>query len=133
MSISFVLYTAGGLLFAIAPHFSHSLADSLLRRLPPLSGWEPTPATEVYNWTVLSVSMMATISACAFIAWRDPRHYRALAVPIMCSKGLSSAAGLLLLVTHAHYAIYLAIFLTDFPLLVITFVLWRRFYVEENP
>jgi hypothetical protein len=75
--------------------------------------------------------MMATISACAFFAWRDPPRYRALAIPIMCSKALSSIAGLLLLVTHARYAIYLVIFLTDFPLLVITFVLWRRFDREK--
>lgn len=133
MSVSFVLYGLGGIAFAAFPRLSHSLPDQVLRRLPPLSSWEALPSPEAWNWTILSVSMMATISTCAFLAWREPVRCRNLAVPIVISKFVSSAGGLAMLLGGARHTIYLAIPLVDFPLGLITLILWSRLRREESP
>ena len=126
MKASVVMYGVVGLLFAVAPGTAHALPDALLRSLPFFADWTALPAAEAHNWTALAISMMATITACSALAARDPVRNRDFAIPVMVSKGVSSAAGLILLAVHARYAFYVAIFCADFPLLVVTWLLWRR-------
>ncbi|HCP47018.1 MAG TPA: hypothetical protein DIU15_13310 [Deltaproteobacteria bacterium] len=125
MQVSAALYALGGLTFAVLPRWSFALGDRLYRQLPGLADWPAPPETAVFAWTVLAVSMMATITTCCFLAARAPGSGRLFAVPVIVSKGLSSVGGLFLLAVHAKYPIYLGLFLTDFPLLVITWVLFR--------
>jgi len=125
MQASVLLYAVGGASFAAFPRWSFELGDRLYRQAPGVADWPSPPETAVFAWTVLAVSMMATITTCSFFAARDPVDGRLFAVPVMVSKALSSAGGLLLLFLHAKYPIYLGLFLTDFPLLVVTWVLYR--------
>ncbi len=126
MWISAAMYGLGGLAFAVAPELAHGLPDQLFRLLPPLSDWAPLPETAAYNWHGLAVGMMATITVCSVYAARDPVRNKDFAVPVMASKAVSSFAGLAALALHAKFAFYIVIFCTDFPLLVITWLLWRR-------
>jgi len=126
MRISAALYAAGGLAFAVSPATSHEDVDALARWALGPGGWEPMPPTAAHSWTALAVSMMATIAVCAWLAGSNPIRNKDFAVPVMVSKAVSSAGGLLLLALHARYAIYLVLFVTDFPLLLLTFLLWRR-------
>ncbi len=120
------MYGLGGLAFAVAPDLAHGLPDALYRKVPMLADWPALPEAEAHNWTGLAISMMATITACAILAARDPARNRDFAIPIMVAKGVSSGGGLILLAVHAKFAFYLVIFFTDFPLLIITWLLWRR-------
>jgi len=125
MQLSVLLYAGGGLTFAAFPRWSFALGDTLYRQLPGLADWPTPPETAVFAWTVLAVSMMATITTCCILAARSPVDGRLFALPVIVSKALSSLGGLLLLGIHAKYPIYLGLFLTDFPLLVITWLLFR--------
>ena len=113
MKISGWLYGAGGLTFAVLPGLSHQLPDALARQLLPFVSWTPMPPTAAYSWTALGVSMMVTISACAFLAARDPQAHRDFALPIMLSKAVSSLGGVLALVFHEPMAIYLCLLYTS--------------------
>jgi hypothetical protein len=126
MRVSVALYALGGLAFAVSPSTAHGDVDALFRLLPGLSAWDPMPATLAHSWTALSVSMMATISACCWFAAKNPLKNKDFAVPVMVSKAVSSVGGILLLLVHARYAIYLVLFTTDFPLFLLTLFLWRR-------
>ena len=126
MRISAWLYGAGGLAFAVLPGLSHELPAAVARQLLGWVDWTPMPPTASYSWHALAVSMMATIAVCSWFAGRDPLRNRDFAVPVMFSKGVSSLVGGLALFLHAPMAIYLVLVLTDFPLLVVTWLLWRR-------
>jgi hypothetical protein len=126
MAFSALLYGLGALAFAVAPNLAHSLPDAAYRMLPPFADWEPLPDALALNWHGLAVSMMITITVCSVFAARDPVRNKDFAVPVMFSKGTSSVLGLAALALHAKYAFYVCIVLTDFPLLVITWLLWRR-------
>ncbi len=126
MTVSAVLYGAGAAAFALFPALAHGLPDAAYRLLPPFSDWDPLPETLAYNWHGLAVSMMVTITVCSVFAARDPVRNRDFAVPVMFSKVTSSVLGIAALLLHHQYAFYVCIFFTDFPLFVVTYLLWRK-------
>ena len=125
MRFSAVLYLLGGLSFAVLPEFSFAFPEKILLAVMGLD-WPPMPATSVYHWATLAVSMMATITACSALAGRNGERDMDFAVPVMVSKGVSSIGALLALGLHGNYAVYLLVFLTDFPLMIVTWWFWSR-------
>ncbi len=125
MRFSAVLYCLGGLGFALMPEMSFALPERALLTVLGLD-WEPMPRTTVYHWATLAVSMMATITICSVLAGRNGQRDRDFAIPVMVSKGVSSVGALLALGLHGSYAVYLLVFLTDFPLMLLTWWFWSR-------
>ena len=125
MRISAVLYGLGGLSFAVFPEFSFAFPEKLLLSVFGLE-WPPMPVTSVYHWATLAISMMATITVCSVLAGRNGQRDMDFAIPVMVSKGVSSIGALLALALHGSYAVYLLVFLTDFPLMLITWWFWSR-------
>ncbi len=82
-----------------------------------------TPAE--YFWVFLSFSMMMTIAACSYIASKDIRKNRSVIIPIILSKLASSLSALTFYYSRGIFA-YLAIFITDFPLLLLTLYLYLK-------
>jgi hypothetical protein len=124
MLISAALYAIGGLSFAVSPGESFGAWDRRIRKLFGL-GWEDIPAVTIHHWTVLAISMMATITVCSLLAARDPVRNRDFAVPVMVSKAVSTLGALILLATEQPYGAYLLVIATDFPLLALTWWFWR--------
>ena len=125
MRFSAVLYALGGLGFALAPELSFALPEQVLLNVLGLD-WTPMPKTSVYHWATLAVSMMATITICSALASRKGERDRDFAIPVMVSKGVSSVGALLALGLHGSFAVYLLVFFTDFPLMLLTWWFWSR-------
>ena len=122
---SAALYAASGLFFAVAPHVTLRIA----------AAGEPIafgPGARM--WHALSISMMAMLSMCCYFAGRAPRENRRFLLPVMLSKGISTAmAALTLLSWNAFHpeawagrrTLWAAI-TTDFPLLLATaWLFWK--------
>jgi hypothetical protein len=67
-------------------------------------------------WLALAIANMATITTCAWLAAGDIRRRRALVYPIIVSKFVSSATGLLLFVRWTLAFPFLATALVDLPI-----------------
>ena len=78
-----------------------------------------------YFWVFLSFSMMMTIAACSYIASKDIRKNRSVIVPIILSKFASSLSALTFYCSRGIFA-HLAIFITDFPLALLTLYLYEK-------
>src|SRR2546425_8304695 len=70
-------------------------------------------------WLALAIANMATITTCAWLAAADVRRRRALVYPIIVSKLVSSATGILLFVRWALAFPFLATALVDLPIAII--------------
>ncbi len=116
---SAALYAASGLFFAVLPSLTLRLAASG----QPL---EFGPGARL--WHTLSISMMAMLALCCFLAGRSPRENRRFLVPVLLSKAVSSGMAALSLLTlaagsadaNAGRRSLLATIGTDFPLLLVT-------------
>ena len=69
--------------------------------------------------------MMMTIAACSYIASKDIRKNRSVIVPIILSKLASSLSALTFYYSRGIFA-HLAIFITDFPLALLTLYLYVK-------
>ena len=78
-----------------------------------------------YFWVFLSFSMMMTIAACSYVASKDIRKNRSVIIPIILSKLASSLSALTFYYSRGIFA-YLAIFITDFPLALLTLYLYVK-------
>lgn len=91
------------------------------------AGFAEVPAPPIGGpWWPLAVSMMAMITVICALAWQDVRRHRGLIPILLVSKGVSSAVGLgaFFLVARAFH--YMVVFTTDFPIFVLTAVLYVR-------
>ena len=70
-------------------------------------------------WLALAIANMATITTCAWLAAADVRRRRALVYPIIVSKLVSSATGILLFVRWTLAFPFLATALVDLPIAII--------------
>lgn len=89
-----------------------------------------TPAE--YFWVFLSFSMMMTIAACSYVASKDIRKNRSVIVPIILSKLASSLSALTFYYSRGIFA-HLAIFITDFPLALLTLYLYMKAQTGRIP
>ena len=122
---SAALYAASGLFFAAQPHLTLRIAAAF----EPISFG---PGARL--WHTLSVSMMAMLALCCYLAGRAPRENRRFLLPVILSKAVSTGmAALTLMSWNAWHAeawagrrtLWTAIG-TDFPLLVATaYLFWR--------
>ncbi len=126
MAVSGWAYALAGLSFAFFPDLPRRFAEGFWFAVPGTADWVPMQAGAGDPWLALGVSMMATISACAFLAAKDPARLGDCALSVVVSKATSSVMGLGLFFFQAHHPLYLTVATTDLPLCVATWVLWRR-------
>jgi len=124
MQISVFLYILSGTAFATMPNAVFGGLDEAMRILPMFADWPAMPDTQVFAWTALGMSNMTSLIACCWFVARDPVKYRDFAVVVLVSKATTSLGGLVALVVHAKYPLYVMFFAADFPVLVLTGVLW---------
>jgi hypothetical protein len=121
MAASAAVYALGGIAFL-------ALNDHLLQGLNLFGASLGLPPAALGDrfWLTLSGSMMMTIATCSYFAARDVRRHAAMCIPVIVSKAVSSAMGLLFFFTSGHVLAYGVVTLTDFPLFVATLWLYRR-------
>jgi len=118
------LYAGAGLFFAAMPRWTLKLAAA---------GDRLTFQPGARLWHILAISMMAMLALCCWLASRAPRENRAFLLPVMLSKAVSTGVALAMLAAWhpvspealAGRRTLLTIAGTDFPLLVLTFWIWR--------
>ncbi len=114
-----VVYALGALGFGLTPRLTFRLVT--LDRAPV--GWTP----QAMFWNVLAVAMMTAIAtACLVVAGR-PRERRHALLPVVVAKLTSSGLAALHLVRFrsAGSMALIAIIATDFPLFVLTLLVYR--------
>lgn len=124
MHISFYLYIISGTAFATMPNGVFGGLDQAMRILPMFTDWPAMPETRVFAWTALGMSNMTTLIACCWFTSRDPVKHRDFTVVVLVSKATTSLGGLVALVVHAKYPLYVMFFAADFPVFVFTGLLW---------
>ena len=124
MQISFYLYIVSGTAFATMPNGVFGGIDEAMRLLPMFADWPAMPVTDVFAWTALGMSTMTSLIACCWFVARDPVKYRDVTVVVLISKLTTSLGGLVALLVHAKYPLYVMFFAADFPVFVFTGLLW---------
>ncbi|MBJ92900.1 MAG: hypothetical protein CMP23_00335 [Rickettsiales bacterium] len=124
MQISVFLYIGSGTAFAVAPNGVFSGLDDAMRLLPWFANWPPMPRTEAFAWTALAMANMTSLIACCTLVWRDPYRFRDVTVIVLISKVTTSLGGLIALILHAKYPLYVLFFAADFPVFLFTGLLW---------
>ena len=121
MLICGVVYLLGGIGFWLLPAFNQAIAEVITG----FAGLGTSGALPAPMWLPLGISMMWTIAACALIAGVDPRRNRVFAIPVIVSKGVSTAAAAWFVIRGVGQASALAVVITDLPLLIATLWLYR--------
>lgn len=80
-------------------------------------------------WLSMTFSMMMCITALSIAAWLNIRRNINYIVPLLAAKISSALAGLLLFIFSERYFAYLAVFLVDGSLFLITLILYFRAYI----
>jgi len=144
------LFAIVGFLFLLFPWFMLHIIDKLsenpfvlwiLRDNPLFTwiGWElphakvnahGTPAE--YFWVFLSFSMMMTIATCSYVASKDIRKNRAVIIPLILSKLSSSLSALAFYSAKGVFA-HFVIFISDFPLFLLTLYLYLKAHTGRIP
>jgi uncharacterized protein (DUF362 family) len=142
MKIYSILFLVWGYVFLLFPRFTLEAIDRLgLWLLDENSlfkwlGWElrhgkvyaqgtPQGTDAEYFWVFLSFSMMMTIAACSYIASKDIRKNRSVIVPLILAKLASSLCAFTFYYSRGIFA-YLVIFITDFPLVLLTLYFYLK-------
>jgi uncharacterized protein (DUF362 family) len=142
MKIYSILFLVWGYVFLLFPRFTLEAIDRLgLWLLDENSlfkwlGWElrhgkvyaqgTSQGTDAeYFWVFLSFSMMMTIAACSYIASKDIRKNRSVIVPLILAKLASSLCAFTFYYSRGIFA-YLVIFITDFPLVLLTLYFYLK-------
>jgi uncharacterized protein (DUF362 family) len=138
MRIYSILFLVVGYVFLLFPWFTleeidrfgewffgvNCLLEWLGRELPHAKvNAQGTPAE--YFWVFLSFSMMMTIAACSYISSKDVRKNRSVIFPLILSKLASSLCALIFYYFRGIFA-HLVIFITDFPLFLLTLYLYVK-------
>jgi uncharacterized protein (DUF362 family) len=127
-----ILFLVVGYAFLLFPWFTLKEIDGFSESLFQWLGWElgngkvnAQGTFAEYFWVFLSFSMMMTIAACSYVASKDIRKNRSVIIPIILSKLASSLSALTFYCSRGIFA-YLAIFITDFPLALLTLYLYLK-------
>jgi len=122
MGLSFVLYAGTTVVFCLA----RSQLFDLLSRAGALFGLPETPASSELFWFSLTISMMVMLCVCCAYVVKDPRRNRDFCVPVIFGKASGSLAGILAFLLFRPYPVHITIAVTDLPLGLVTYFLWRR-------
>ena len=125
MGISALLYAGGGLIFLFFPHTLLHVLDSLAGPLH-LATVLPGPLAAERFWNLLAFAMAVTITTASLIVVGDPVGKKDFCIPVLFSKTASWLSALIYFAVISHAFAHLVIFLTDFPLFVVTAVLYAR-------
>jgi uncharacterized membrane protein len=121
MGICAAAYAVGGLVFLAG---NDRVLDSL-NRIGAAAGFPAAPLGDRF-WLSLAGSMMLCIATCSYLAWRDVRRHRAMCLPVVVAKAVSTAAGVTFFLASGKVFAYLVVALTDFPLFAATLWLYLR-------
>ena len=121
-TILLILYVLGGVGFAVLPGTVVDLVNSMGRGLFCL---KPSPAPQGAFYSVLAAGMMATISTCMALVLKDTKRNRPFLLPVFVEKCTSSGLGLVYCLFGEPNSGYLALFVVDFPLALLTLYLYR--------
>ncbi|MBI5367939.1 MAG: hypothetical protein HZA54_12940 [Planctomycetes bacterium] len=112
--------------FVVFAWFAHPLLQFINTvSLALVPGSSPIPDNPERFWFALALSMMAMITYIGAVGWWNVRRYLPLVPVLLLSKFFSSAVGVSLSITQWCPA-YLSIPFSDFPIFLITWVLYRR-------
>lgn len=121
MGICGAVYAVGGLVFLAG---NDRILESL-NRVGAAAGFQAAPLGDRF-WLSLAGSMMLCIATCSSLAWRDVRRHRAMCLPVVVAKAVSTAAGVTFFLASDRVFAYLVVALTDFPLFAATLWLYLR-------
>jgi len=106
--------------------FATPLLFNLINISAELIGAGKTPFQLRNSILLLQTSMMLMITYISYMVWKDVKKNLNMVPVLMLSKIVSSASGLLLFFFSARYFAYLVLAITDFPLFVIVYILYKR-------
>jgi len=150
MRIYAVVFAIGGFVFLLFPWFTLHMIDKLGERRfvlwilseNPLFTWInwELPHAKIdahgtcaeYFWVFLSFSMMMTIATCSYMASKDIRKNRPVIIPVILSKLSSSLAALAFYISKGVFA-HFVIFMSDFPLFLLTLYLYLKAHTGRIP
>lgn len=125
MGISALLYAGGGLIFLFFPRTLLQVLDSFAGPLHLASVLPGALAAERF-WNLLAFAMMVTITTASLMVVRDPVGKKDFCIPVLFSKTASWLSALVYFAVVSRAFAHLVIFLTDFPLFVLTAVFYAR-------
>lgn len=125
MFISAWMYAVSGLSFLFGGGLIVKSINAVSARILPALPLYPLPGAspEGKFWLVLTLSMMAMITYICRAAYIDQRRNGRLVPVLLLSKFCSSVFYMLFFIAYRHLA-NLVGFFTDFPLFVVTLILW---------
>jgi len=125
MGISAFLYFSGGLVFLLLPRPLLELLDAI-GKLLHLAAVLPGAMSAERFWNLLAFSMAMTITTASVLVARDPAANKGFCIPVMFSKAASCLSALVYFLVVSGAFAHLVIFLTDFPLFVLTVFFYQR-------
>ena len=129
MVVYFFSFLGGGISFYLRPE--KTLSDIIT--LGTWLGFAQFEPVKDKFWVILTVSLMATIAACCFMASLKVRETKHYVIPVLVSKLTSSCLGIReFVVGEPHGFQYLVIALVDFPLFVLAFLYYIRAVRSEG-
>lgn len=106
--------------------FATPLLFNLINIVAELIGAGETPLPVQKFHLALTNSMMLMITYISYMVWKDVKKNLNMVPVLMLSKIVSSASGLLFFFFSARYFAYLVLAITDFPIFLIVYILYKR-------
>lgn len=131
MLISSLLYGGAGLVFLFFPRTVLRVLDSFAGPLHLASVLPGALAAERF-WNILAFAMAVTIATASIMVVRDPVGQKDFCIPVLFSKTASWLTALIYFVVFSRAFAHLVIFLVDFPLFVLTAVLYARAHIKAG-
>jgi hypothetical protein len=125
MIISTLLYGGGGLVFLFFPRTLLQVLDSFAGPFHLATVLPGALAAERF-WNILAVAMAVTITTAGIMVVRDPVGQKDFCIPVLFSKTASWLTALIYFAVFSRAFAHLVIFLVDFPLFVLTAVLYAK-------
>ena len=125
MGISALVYTGAGVVFLLFPHALLRVLDSFAGPLHLATVLPGALAAERF-WNLLAFAMTMTITAASLMVVRDPVGKKDFCIPVLFSKTASWLSALVYFAVVSRAFAHLVIFLTDFPLFVLTVAFYAR-------
>ena len=122
MVASFVSYLSWGLTCMLTPQLAMEIAGFTGSLFVPSIDATLQPTF----WEPLADGAMATLILCSFMVAKAPRKHRILVLPMLASKAAGSLFAVVLMLRGDGGPTVAAMLLTDIPLLLLTYLFWRR-------
>ncbi len=116
-----VAFLVVGLLFLIGGEY----LIKIINQIAPLLSLNPIPDGEYSLWWILSIAMMGNITLISYFIYKDPIKNKNLFPPLILCKLLSALVGLGLFFSSYAFG-HILVFITDFPLGIWAWVLYRK-------